>query len=113
MRPTSRLVGASLFGLLLIAPPMLAQELAQCATSRPAKEDVFALDLDALMNVNVTTASKSFETLSDAAGVISVITPTRAARSGGTTPVRSRSASGPRPAPAWPPIAAWWPRAAT
>ena len=85
MRPTSRLVGASLFGFFLIAPPVLAQELAQCATSRPAKQDVFALDLDALMNVNVTTASKSSETLSDAAGVISVITQDELRRSGGTT----------------------------
>src|SRR6188508_587316 len=85
MRPTSRLVGASLVGLFLIAPAAGAQESPQCAAPRPAKQDVFALDLDDLMNVNVTTASKSSETLSDAPGVISVITADELRRFGGMT----------------------------
>jgi outer membrane receptor protein involved in Fe transport len=85
MRPTSRLVGASLVGLFVIAPAAGAQEAAPCAASRPAKQDVFALDLDDLMNMNVTTASKSSETLSDAPGVISVITADELRRFGGMT----------------------------
>jgi outer membrane receptor protein involved in Fe transport len=78
-------VGATLIGLLVIAPAALAQELTRCATPASPKEDVFALDLEALMNVNVTTASKSSETLADAPGAISVLTRDELRRFGGMT----------------------------
>ena len=70
MRPTSRLVGASLVGLFMIAPAADAQEPTRCAPPREAKGDLLSLGLEVLMNVNVTTASKRSETLSHAPGVV-------------------------------------------
>ena len=50
MRPTQRLAAVSLLGVFLITPPVLAQEPTRCATPRGTSEDLFALDLEALMN---------------------------------------------------------------
>jgi outer membrane receptor for ferrienterochelin and colicins len=47
--------------------------------------DVFSLDIDALLNVRVTTASKFSEKLSEAPGVMSVITRNELDRFGGIT----------------------------
>jgi outer membrane receptor for ferrienterochelin and colicin len=47
--------------------------------------DPFALDLDSLLNTKVSTASKFTEKLSDAAGVVSVVTQDELRRFGGTT----------------------------
>src|SRR6187200_2284629 len=85
MRPTLQLVGASLVVLFFITPAALAQESTRCAAPRGAKEDLRLLDLEALMDVNVTTASKSSESLSDAPGVISVVTADELRRFGGMT----------------------------
>ena len=85
MRGMFRLVGVSLVGLLVIAPAALAQAPTRCGPPQSTKEELRALDLEALMNVNVTTASKSSEMLSDAPGVISVITQDELRRFGGMT----------------------------
>jgi outer membrane receptor protein involved in Fe transport len=47
--------------------------------------DPFSMDLESLLNVKVTTASKFSESLSDAPGVISVVTKDELRRFGGTT----------------------------
>lgn len=85
MRPTLQLVGASLVVLFFITPAALAQELTRCAAPRGTKEELRLLDLEALMDVNVTTASKSSESLSDAPGAISVVTADELRRFGGMT----------------------------
>ena len=80
MRPTSRLVGASLVGLFLITPAgsrtgTHTMRPASTCEARSSSRSIWTT----LMNVNVTTASKWSETLSDAPGVISVVTGGRAA----------------------------------
>ncbi|MEO7888458.1 MAG: TonB-dependent receptor [Vicinamibacterales bacterium] len=77
--------GASLAGLLLTASPLFAQSTPRCPAPPATLEDLRGLDLDVLMNVKVTTASKSSEAASDAPGMISVITSDELRRFGGTT----------------------------
>ena len=47
--------------------------------------DVFDMSLEALLNIDVTTASKSAEKQSDAPGIISILTKDELERFGGTT----------------------------
>jgi outer membrane receptor protein involved in Fe transport len=68
----------------LAASAVFAQPLAQPAPAGPAA-DPFAMDLDSLFNTKVTTASRFSEKLSDAAGVVSVVTEDELRRFGGTT----------------------------
>jgi outer membrane receptor protein involved in Fe transport len=50
-----------------------------------AATDSYAMDIDSLLNTKVTTASKFSEKISDAAGVVSVVTQDELRRFGGTT----------------------------
>jgi len=74
-------------GLLwLTAATVLAQQRPQSApAAADSATDPFAMDLDSLLNTKVTTASKFSEKLSDAAGVVSVVTQDELRRFGGTT----------------------------
>jgi outer membrane receptor protein involved in Fe transport len=77
---------ASLSALWLAATTGFAQQPpppAAAPAGSPA--DPFAMDLDSLFNTKVTTASKFSEKLSDAAGVVSVVTQDELLRFGGTT----------------------------
>ena|ERR1039457_7164260 len=80
----------------LLLPPLLVA----CLTSAPSfagdappqsqnaggsAKDPFALDLESLLNMKVTTASKFSEKLSDAPGVMSVVTKDELRRFGGLT----------------------------
>jgi outer membrane receptor protein involved in Fe transport len=70
----------------LFMPLLFAQQPPQpvpAAQGTPA--DPYAMDLDSLFNTKVTTASKFSEKLSDAAGVVSVVTQDELQRFGGTT----------------------------
>lgn len=60
---------------LMFTTAILVLSLAQQpAQSQPSPADVTSLDLESLMNLDVTTASKFTEKLSTASGVMSVIT---------------------------------------
>jgi outer membrane receptor for ferrienterochelin and colicin len=83
-------LGACLFWLA--AAPAFAQQpapqpvpLAAGAPAAGNQGDPFAMDLDSLFDTTVTTASKFSEKLSDAAGVVSVVTQDELQRFGGTT----------------------------
>jgi outer membrane receptor for ferrienterochelin and colicin len=54
-------------------------------TGGGAATDSYAMDIDSLLNTKVTTASKFSEKISDAAGVVSVVTQDELQRFGGTT----------------------------
>ena len=84
-RPMARLTGMALFAVVLVAPPVFAQEPTRCAAPLVKSKDLMALDFEALMNVQVTTASKSSESLAGAPGLISVVTRDELRRFGGTT----------------------------
>lgn len=72
--------------LWLAAATSFAQQAPRPAPTAPAgATDPFAMDLDALFNTKVTTASKFPEKLADAAGVVSVVTQEELQRFGGTT----------------------------
>jgi outer membrane receptor protein involved in Fe transport len=58
-------------------------QTAPAAAGSPS--DPFAMDLDSLINTKVTTASKFSEKLSDAAGVVTVVTQDELQRFGGAT----------------------------
>jgi len=79
---------------LLLAAGLMALSTAalraqQQPQSSPAPSgnpaDPYAMDLDSLFNTKVTTASKFSEKLSDAAGIVSVVTQDELQRFGGTT----------------------------
>ena len=77
-------VWAVIAAMLLISPLLFAQEPPQT----PDKEDsakLLSLDLESLFNVKVTTASKFSESLSDAPGVMSVISRDELKRFGAVT----------------------------
>jgi outer membrane receptor protein involved in Fe transport len=66
----------------------LATAAADCFAQQqpaPPAPDPFAMDINSLFNTTVTTASKFPEKLSDAAGVVSVVTQDELTRFGGTT----------------------------
>lgn len=69
------MVTISLLLAISLQSPLIAQET----------EDLMDMSLDDLLNMEVTTASKSAEKLSDAPGVISVVTKDELERFGGTT----------------------------
>ena len=74
-------------GLLWLASATgFAQQPPQADPAAAASPgDPFAMDLDSLFNTKVVTASKFSEKLSDAAGVVSVVTQDELQRFGGTT----------------------------
>jgi len=80
---------ALFFACLLIwgALPILglAQENGQSTQTPASSKDLYSMDLDAILNMKVTTASKSSEKLSDAPGMITVVTRDELNRFGGTT----------------------------
>jgi len=71
---TALLAASSAFGQQLPAGPRAA-----------GADDPLALDLDSLINTKVSTASKFSEKLTDAAGVVTVVTQDELRRFGGTT----------------------------
>lgn len=73
-------------GLLwLAAGDGFGQQPPKPAPPADSSTDPFAMDLDSLSNTKVTTAAKFPEKLSDAAGVVSVVTQDELRRFGGTT----------------------------
>ena len=70
-----------LAGLVLAAMPLAAGE----PQSGGDRQDLASLDLEKLLNVKVTTASKFAESLRDASGVVSVITQDEIRRFGAIT----------------------------
>ena len=86
MKPTVRLFSAFSLALTLTATPAAAQPLSRlCSDGAAAPGDLLALDLQSLLNIKVITASKSSEALSDAPGMISVVTRDELQRFGGIT----------------------------
>jgi outer membrane receptor for ferrienterochelin and colicin len=82
----SRLPRTAAGFLWLAANVCLAQQTTPPAAAPTAgPSDLFSLDLESLSNMKVTTASKFPERLSDAAGVVSVVTQDELQRFGGTT----------------------------
>ncbi len=80
----SRIAPGSLW--LVVAAAVYAQQPTPPApVAAGSASDPFAMDLDSLFNTKVTTASKFSEKLSDAAGVVSVVTQDELQRFGGTT----------------------------
>jgi outer membrane receptor for ferrienterochelin and colicins len=89
-RPGFSLANFSLIGLgvlwLAAAVAGFSQQPAQPAPAPAGNpSDPFAMDLDSLFNTKVTTASKFSEKLSDAAGVVTVVTQDELQRFGGAT----------------------------
>jgi len=75
-------------GLLLSSAmffPHLGYAVEKSSVQYSNTEDLFDMELDELLNITVTTASKSKEKLSDAPGVLSVVTRDELERFGGTT----------------------------
>src|SRR3981081_1247284 len=88
MKQHQRRTLISIFALCLTTAPILSARAeaasSACAqTDRPG--DLLSIDFESLLNVQVITASKSAETLSDAAGAISVVTRDELQRFGGIT----------------------------
>lgn len=80
----SRIAPGSLW--LVVAAAVYAQQPTPPApVAAGSASDPFAMDLDSLFNTKVTTASKFSEKLSEAAGVVSVVTQDELQRFGGTT----------------------------
>jgi outer membrane receptor for ferrienterochelin and colicins len=71
--------------LLACAPTVLAQQAASRAESDAAGGDVTSMDIEALMNVDVTTASRFADKLADAPSIMSVVTSDELRRFGGRT----------------------------
>jgi len=86
MKPKRWLLLEVLFAFYLISAPVYANGSDPPASepSAPAK-DLSSLDLEALLNVKVTTASKFSQKLSDAPGVMTVVTKDELRRFGGLT----------------------------
>jgi outer membrane receptor protein involved in Fe transport len=72
---------------LALSGTLAAQEPASSSTPNadPDIHDLMAMDLDSLMNVNVTTASRFEDKLSDAPSIMSVVTSDELRRFGGLT----------------------------
>ena len=77
-------VGLALFWLTSMAG-LSQQSPAGTSAQAVSASDPFSMDLESLLNIRVTTASKFSEKLSDAAGVVSVVTQDELQRFGGTT----------------------------
>ena len=80
MRTPSRWIWA-LWAMAAVAQPVPAPD----AKPDPTATSPFSMDLDSLFNTRVTTASKFAEKLSDAPGVISVVSRDALRRFGGVT----------------------------
>jgi outer membrane receptor for ferrienterochelin and colicins len=65
--------------------PVLGDDVPAGRVSDPSRNDVSVLDLESLLNTKVITASKFSEKLSDAPGIISVVTKDELRRFGGMT----------------------------
>ncbi len=74
---------AALFLTLPATAP--AQQPASATTAGAANVDVTSMDIEALMNVDVTTASRFSEKLSDAPSIMSIVTSDELRRFGGLT----------------------------
>jgi outer membrane receptor for ferrienterochelin and colicins len=85
MTPNQRRTPAALFALCLTATPALAGQPPRSCAQSAKPGDLLAIDFESLLNVTVITASKSAETLADAAGAISVVTRDELERFGGIT----------------------------
>ncbi|HUI79068.1 MAG TPA: TonB-dependent receptor [Bryobacteraceae bacterium] len=76
----------SVFGIWLLSTPAFAQGVpAGSGQAASQSKDLYSMDLESLLNVKVTTASKYLENLSDAPGVMSVVTQDELQRFGGLT----------------------------
>ena len=77
---------AGLAALVLLSPLVLADSSPDPSSSRGQQaKDLSTLDLESLLNIKVTTASKFSENLSDAPGLMEVITKDDLQRFGGMT----------------------------
>ena len=87
MKEITRAAAGSCLALFVSVAPALAQgSAAMCRdTGTIATDDLLAIDLEALLNMKVITASKASETLSDAPGVMSVVSRDELRRFGGVT----------------------------
>jgi outer membrane receptor for ferrienterochelin and colicins len=85
-RAVWRLAALVAFTARLAPTPVAAQDSGRCGPTASAKTgDVFTLDLQSLLDVKVTTASKFPEPASDAPGMISVISADALRRFGAVT----------------------------
>jgi len=75
----------SVFAVCLFSTPALADDQPKPATAEAKVKDPFAMDLESLLDAKVITASKFSENLSDAPGIISVVTKDELRRFGGIT----------------------------
>jgi outer membrane receptor protein involved in Fe transport len=73
------------FLLFAFASATPAQQAAQTAGGTGAGADVTSMDIEALMNIDVTTASRFADKLSDAPSIMSVVTSDELRRFGGMT----------------------------
>jgi outer membrane receptor for ferrienterochelin and colicin len=73
------------FGACFRAQPLLSNEASPWDQAKSEVRDPFSLDLNSLLNMKVVTASKFSEKLSDAPGMISVVTKDELRRFGGIT----------------------------
>jgi outer membrane receptor for ferrienterochelin and colicins len=78
-------VSSALSLSMMAAPALAASTSSRCQSTDASASDLLTLDIETLVNVNVTTASKFSETAADAPGVISVVTQDELRRFGGTT----------------------------
>ncbi len=86
MRSKRWLLLVSLLTLCLTPPSAFADGVPQPPAEEGAQaNDLFSMDLEKLLDVKVTTASKFSERLSDAPGVMSVVTKDELRRFGGLT----------------------------
>jgi outer membrane receptor for ferrienterochelin and colicins len=83
-RPAGTVV-AILIGISAAAAPVRAEPAGRCPPNTYRLTDVMGLDIESLLKVRVVTASKSSETVSDAPGVVSVVTSDELFRFGSVT----------------------------
>ena len=65
--------------------PLAAWGQNASSPAKPDSKDLYSMDIESLLNISVTTASKFSEKLSDAPGVMTVVTKDELARFGGIT----------------------------
>ena len=85
MNPNRWLSLGALFAACLIAMPACADDAPQDVNAQAKTNDIYSLDLESLLNMKVTTASKFSENLADAPGVMEVVTRDELRRFGGMT----------------------------
>jgi outer membrane receptor for ferrienterochelin and colicin len=77
--------GGAAFLFFVFASATPAQQAAQTTGGTGAGADVTSMDIEALMNIDVTTASRFADKLSDAPSIMSVVTSDELRRFGGMT----------------------------